>query len=101
MKKAEMELRREIIARCLEMNVNGINQGTSGNVSARFEDRMLISPSATPYEALEPGMIASMALDDTSGAWEGPQKPSTEWRFHHSLLRPWPSRAGRFPPATT
>lgn len=90
MKKAEMELRREIIARCLEMNVNGINQGTSGNVSARFEDRMLISPSATPYEVLEPGMIASMALDDTSGAWEGPQKPSTEWRFHHSLLRERP-----------
>ncbi|WP_119166667.1 class II aldolase/adducin family protein [Algihabitans albus] len=87
MKKAERELRREIIARCKEMNVNGINQGTSGNISARFEDRMLVSPSATPYDALEPDMIASMALEDTSGAWEGPLKPSTEWRFHHALLR--------------
>ncbi|WP_421708701.1 class II aldolase/adducin family protein [Algihabitans sp.] len=87
MKKAERELRREIIARCKEMNVNGINQGTSGNVSARFEDRMLVSPSATPYDELEPDMIASIAIDDESGAWEGPLKPSTEWRFHHALLR--------------
>ena len=87
MKKAERELRREIIARCKEMNVNGINQGTSGNISARFEDRMLVSPSATPYDDLEPDMIASIALDDDSGAWEGPLKPSTEWRFHHALLQ--------------
>ena len=87
MKKAERELRREIIARCKEMNVNGINQGTSGNISARFEDRMLVSPSATPYDELEPDMIASIPLDDESGAWEGPLKPSTEWRFHHALLR--------------
>lgn len=93
MKKAERELRREIIARCKEMNVNGINQGTSGNISARFEDRMLISPSATPYDQLEPDMIASMALEETSGAWEGPLKPSTEWRFHHALLRERPDAA--------
>jgi L-fuculose-phosphate aldolase len=90
MKKAERELRREIIAYCREMNVNGINQGTSGNISARYGDRMLISPSATPYNQLEPDMIASMALEDTSGAWEGPLKPSTEWRFHHALLRDRP-----------
>lgn len=87
MKKAEKALRAEIVARCLEMNASGINQGTSGNISARFEDRMLISPSATPYEQMEPEMIASIALDDPSGAWEGPLKPSTEWRFHHKLLR--------------
>ncbi|KZM48658.1 class II aldolase/adducin family protein [Labrenzia sp. OB1] len=87
MKKAERALRQELIACCQEMNVNGLNQGTSGNISARFEDRMLISPSATPYDQLEPEMIASVDLNDLSGAWEGPLKPSTEWRFHHALLR--------------
>ena len=69
------------------MNAAGINQGTSGNISARFENRMLITPSAVPYERLEAGMIASIALDDPEGAWEGPLPPSTEWRFHHALLR--------------
>ena len=48
---------------------------------------MLISPSATPYDALTPEMIASVALDDDRGAYEGPLKPSTEWRFHQILLR--------------
>ena len=87
MNKAEQSLREEIVARCREMNAAGINQGTSGNISARFEDRMLITPSAVPYERLEAGMIASIALDDPDGAWEGPLTPSTEWRFHHALLR--------------
>jgi len=86
MKKAEKELRSEIVARCRELNSSGINQGTSGNISARFEDRMLISPSATPYDDLTPDMIASVALEDDCGAFEGPLKPSTEWRFHQKLL---------------
>ena len=86
MKNEEKALRGEIVARCRELNASGINQGTSGNISARFEDRMLISPSAIPYGELEPGMIASVALDG-SGDWGGPKKPSTEWRFHLDLLR--------------
>lgn len=89
MKKAEKALRQEIIDRCREMNANGINQGTSGNISARFEDRMLISPSAIPYDEMKPAMIASMPLDG-DGDWEGPKKPSTEWRFHFKLLRDRP-----------
>ena len=87
MRKAEKALRAEIVARCREMNAAGINQGTSGNISARLGDRMLITPSGTPCEQLEPAMIASLALGDPSGAWEGPLRPSTEWRFHHALLR--------------
>ena len=86
MKKSEKALRGEIVARCRELNASGINQGTSGNISARFENRMLISPSAIPYDELEPEMIASVPLDG-SGDWEGPKKPSTEWRFHLDLLR--------------
>lgn len=86
MNKAERALRREIIDRCREMNEKGINQGTSGNISARFGDRMLISPSAISYDELEPEMIASLPLDG-DGEWEGPKKPSSEWRFHFALLR--------------
>jgi L-fuculose-phosphate aldolase len=88
--KAERALRREIVARCREMNASGINQGTSGNISARLGADMLITPSSIPYDAMEPEMIARLALDDASGAWEGPSKPSTEWRFHRDLLRARP-----------
>ena len=87
MKKEERELRDEIVARCREMNALGINQGTSGNISARFEGRMLISSSATPYDQMTPDCIASKSLDDDSDNWKGPLTPSTEWRFHQNLLR--------------
>lgn len=87
MNKEELALRRDIIAQCRWMNANGLNQGTSGNISARYGDRMLITPSATPYEAMEPEMIASMPLEGQRGEWDGPMKPSTEWRFHLDILR--------------
>ncbi len=87
MKKVEKNLREEIVNNCRKMNALGINQGTSGNISVRFEGRMLISPSAVPYDEMTADSIASMPLDDESGNWDGPMAPSTEWRFHHKLLR--------------
>ncbi len=90
MNKMEKDLRREVVERCRELNASGINQGTSGNISVRFGDRMLISPSAIPYDAMEPSMVASVSLEDESGAWTGPLKPSTEWPFHHRILRERP-----------
>jgi L-fuculose-phosphate aldolase len=48
----ERALRREIIAQCRWMNAAGLNQGTAGNISARHGERMLITPSAIPYDEL-------------------------------------------------
>lgn len=90
MKKAEKNLRQAIIEKCLFMNASGLNQSTSGNISARFENRMLITPSATPYDALTPEMICSMPFDAKDGSWEGPLKPSTEWRLHFGILKERP-----------
>lgn len=87
MDQAELDLRQAIIDQCKFMNSSGLNQGTSGNISARYEDRMLISPSATPYDKLTPEMIASMPFDGEYGSWDGPLKPSTEWRFHFDILK--------------
>ena len=83
----EEALRHEIVAGARRMNALGINQGTSGNVSARCGDRMLITPSATPYDRMLPEHLASMPLQGNRGAWTGPLKPSTEWRFHLDILR--------------
>jgi L-fuculose-phosphate aldolase len=81
----EAILRAAIVSSAQAMNALGINQGNSGNISARYGHAMLITPSATPYESMQPDMIASMALDG-AGAWTGPLKPSTEWRFHRDIL---------------
>lgn len=93
MKKVEKALRRAIIEACLEMNASGINQGTSGNISVRLGPRMLITPSATPYAAMEPEMIAALDLADPEAGWAGPLPPSTEWRFHRAILMARPEVA--------
>ncbi len=86
MKKKERELRQQIIDNCLRMNSTGLNQGTSGNISARFEDTMLMTPSAIPYEDLDVDSIAAMPIEGEYGSWEGPYRPSTEWRFHLDIM---------------
>ncbi len=86
----ESDLRRAMIGQCRRMNAIGLNQGTSGNISARCGGRMLITPSAVPYDEMEPEMIASMPIENDYGAWEGPMAPSSEWRFHLDLTRARP-----------
>ena len=87
MNDEEITLRCAIIASCRWMNQSGLNQGTAGNISVRYQDRLLITPSATPYDNMTPGMIAAMELDSADGAWSGPLRPSTEWRFHRDIMR--------------
>jgi L-fuculose-phosphate aldolase len=72
------------------MNAAGINQGTSGNISARYGDTLLITPSGIPYDELEPRDIAAMPIDGDYGSWVGPLRPSSEWRFHLDIIRARP-----------
>jgi len=85
--KNEWELRGEIVARCRELNARGLNQGTSGNISARCGEGFLISPSSFPYEQMEAKHIVPMRFD---GTYEGEYKPSSEWRFHLDILEARP-----------
>jgi L-fuculose-phosphate aldolase len=80
----EQAKRQSIIDACREMNRLGINQGTSGNISLRHEDGMLITPTSVPYDAMRPDQIVFMKLD---GAPAAGQRPSSEWRFHRDILK--------------
>lgn len=81
----ETSLRQAIIDGCLWMNEKGLNQGTSGNISIRFGDNMIITPSGIPYDQLTPDMLCRVPL--RSGPDQAdPNQPSTEWRFHQALL---------------
>jgi len=83
----DREKRQSIIDACLRMNVLGINQGTSGNISLRHGDGMLVTPTSTPYEAMKPEQIVYMHLD---GNHDPAQRPSSEWRFHRDILKARP-----------
>jgi len=81
---AENSLRQKIIDTCLGMNRLGINQGVAGNVSARFGDGLLITPSGIPYDRLTPADIVFLNRD---GKPQGKRPPSSEWRFHYDILQ--------------
>jgi len=87
----QLALREQIIEQCLWMNSSGLNQGTSGNISVRYKDTMLITPSGIPYGQLKPDDIAAMSLKHDRFEWEGPCKPSSEWHFHRAILQSQPS----------
>lgn len=86
----EASLRADLVACAKELDASGLNRGSAGNLSARIGGAMLVTPSGIPAGALEPQMLARMELDRDDGHWEGPLKPSTEWRFHRDLMRARP-----------
>lgn len=90
MNQDERALRQAIVEACRELNASGLNQGTSGNISARLDERLLITPSGIPYDELAPEMLAAMPIEGEYGGWKGPLKPSSEWRFHLDLVRARP-----------
>ncbi len=87
---SELKLRESIIAACLEMNRSGLNQGTSGNISLRWNDGLLITPTSLPYNQMTPDDIVFLGMD---GRTEGQNKPSSEWRFHRDIMKAKPEVA--------
>ena len=90
MEKAELAARKSIIQASMQMNAMGINQGTSGNVSVRYGDRMLITPSGVPYEELDPQDLCATQIKKDGKSWEGELNPSSEWRFHLDIYQARP-----------
>jgi L-fuculose-phosphate aldolase len=86
----EQELREQLVTVARRMQASGINQGTSGNLSARIPGGMLITPSSLPYELMQPGDLVALDLagKPLMSAEPGrPQRrPSSEWRLHADVL---------------
>ena len=82
----ELEIRKEIIATCLKMEELGINQGTSGNISHRFKEGILITPSGISYDLLKPEDIVFVPFGSKKD-YIGRYAPSSELDFHFDLLK--------------
>jgi L-fuculose-phosphate aldolase len=82
--------RGEIVTGALELERLGLNHGSAGNLSLRFGEAVLVTPSGVPARELRPEMVALMPLADETGAFEGPLPPSSEWRFHLDVYRARP-----------
>ncbi|MBV5318240.1 MAG: class II aldolase/adducin family protein [Desulfobulbaceae bacterium] len=83
----ENGLRQHLLATARAMNSQGLNQGTSGNVSVRNGEGFVITPSALPYDRCTP---EDMVRVDWSGQPQGSRKPSSEWRMHRDIYCQYP-----------
>ncbi len=80
----EHKARQEICNVMRELKARGLNRGAEGNVSMRFEDGFLITPSGVLPEDMVPDQIVRVDMEGNfSGAW----KPSSEWRMHRDIYR--------------
>ena len=85
MPMTEQALREQLVAVARRMNASGLNQGTSGNLSARIPGGLLITPSSLSYEVMEP---ADLVAIESSGRPRDAmaRRPSSEWRLHADVL---------------
>jgi L-fuculose-phosphate aldolase len=78
----ENELRGEMVRIANKLDAQGLNRGTSGNLSVRFGEGMLITPSGMGAEGLTEDDIVFVHKDGKS---RGRLQPSSEWLFHRDI----------------
>lgn len=78
----QIDLREGIVETVRALTAHNLNRGTAGNVSARWNEGFLVTPTGLGCDEMQPGDIVPMAMD---GNWEGARKPSSEWRFHRDI----------------
>jgi L-fuculose-phosphate aldolase len=84
----EARLRADVVRIAQAMDRAGFAPTKSGNVSARWRDGLLITPSGLPYATMTPDDLVTLDLD--GGVRTGARKPSSEWRLHTTIYRARP-----------
>jgi L-fuculose-phosphate aldolase len=77
------DLRSQVVEAAREMLRVGLVSGTSGNVSAREGDSVVITPAASSYEQMSEEDLVVIGPDGEPG--EGDGEPSSEWRVHVAI----------------
>tara|TARA_R110001592_G_scaffold38609_1_gene127171 strand:- start:10277 stop:10936 length:660 start_codon:yes stop_codon:yes gene_type:complete len=79
----DLASRSAVVDTLQQMSARGLNKGTSGNVSARTEAGMLITPTGIAPDQLRPEQIVQMSL--TGKVDPGQLTPSSEWQMHAAV----------------
>ena len=82
MKDDEKALRKLAVSAVRKLDAIGMNRGSTGNLSLRRGDGMLITPTGMGADDLRPQDLVWLGHDDTLiGDWQ----PSSEWHFHRAI----------------
>jgi L-fuculose-phosphate aldolase len=75
-------LREAAVAAVRQLDALGMNRGSTGNLSVRIGEGMLITPTGMGAEDLRPQDLVWLGWDGTQrGDW----RPSSEWHFHQAI----------------
>lgn len=85
--KPGTKLRQALVDTARAMNRQGLNQGRSGNVSARHGEGMLITASGCHFDDISAEHIVET---DFAGNTTDSLNPSSEWGFHTALYEQRP-----------
>ncbi|MFI0191428.1 class II aldolase/adducin family protein [Streptomyces sp. NPDC017082] len=81
----------ELVATARRTVADGLVVGTSGNVSARLGDLVLVTPSGVPYDRLTPADLTGVDL--TGRQVLGTLRPTSELPMHLAVYRTTDARA--------
>jgi len=87
-----VDSREELVQRYRELIESGLGTGTSGNLSKRDDDGMLITPTGIEARELRPEQVVHMGLDGRVSP--GQLAPSSEWHMHAVVYRNRPEISG-------
>ncbi len=76
------QARQQVVAAVQRLDALGMNRGSTGNVSVREGQGMLITPTGMGADDLRPQDLVWCGWDGVrAGAWQ----PSSEWHFHQAI----------------
>ncbi|MEV5782929.1 class II aldolase/adducin family protein [Streptomyces sp. NPDC048448] len=81
----------ELVATARRTVADGLVVGTSGNVSVRVGDTVLVTPTGVPYDRLTPGDAVGVGLDGRQTL--GALRPTSELPMHLAVYRATDARA--------
>ena len=73
----------QVIKYAKMLNVKNLSALRSGNISIRYNDGFLITPSGVKYSQLQTEDVVFVSLDGNFDSLK--QRPSSEWRIHKDI----------------
>lgn len=85
MRKEQTDAWQQLVATARRTVDEGLVVGTSGNVSVRVGDTVLVTPTGVPYDRLSPDDLCAVDLEGRSVA--GRLRPTSELPMHLAVYR--------------
>lgn len=85
--QTELDARDSLVAAARAVFARKLSHGSTGNVSVRFGESVIVTPTRSSMSTVEPG---ELAVVDAGGASLGGPKPSKETPLHLAVYRQRP-----------